>query len=126
MARYMQISSDIYEVYLKYIAPEDIHVYSIDEVFIDATSYLGTYRMTPRELAVKMIRDVLETVGITAAAGIGPNLYLCKVAMDIEAKHIPADENGVRIAELDEMSYRRLLWSHRPRITLWRGGRGDG
>ena len=111
MARYMQISSEIYEVYLKYIAPEDIHVYSIDEVFIDATSYLGTYRMTPMELAVKMIRDVLETVGITAAAGIGPNLYLCKVAMDIEAKHIPADENGVRIAELDEMSYRRLLWS---------------
>lgn len=124
MARYMQISSEIYEVYLKYIAPEDIHVYSIDEVFIDATSYLGTYRMTPRELAVKMIRDVLETVGITAAAGIGPNLYLCKVAMDIEAKHIPADENGVRIAELDEMSYRRLLWSHRPLTDFWRVGRG--
>ena len=124
MARYMQISGRIYEVYLKYIAPEDIHVYSIDEVFIDATSYLGTYRMTPRELAVKMIRDVLDTVGITATAGIGPNLYLCKVAMDIEAKHIPADENGVRIAELDEMSYRRQLWSHRPLTDFWRVGRG--
>ena len=124
MARYMQISSEIYEVYLKYIAPEDIHVYSIDEVFIDATSYLGTYRMTPRELAVKMIRDVLETVGITAAAGIGPNLYLCKVAMDIEAKHIPADENGVRIAELDEMSYRKQLWHHRPITDFWRVGKG--
>ena len=124
MARYMKISSEIYEVYLKYIAPEDIHVYSIDEVFIDATSYLGTYKMTARELAVKMIRDVLDTVGITATAGIGPNLYLCKVAMDIEAKHIPADENGVRIAELDEMSYRRLLWSHRPLTDFWRVGRG--
>lgn len=124
MARYMQISGRIYEVYLKYIAPEDIHVYSIDEVFIDATSYLGTYRMTPRKLAVKMIRDVLDTVGITATAGIGPNLYLCKVAMDIEAKHIPADENGVRIAELDEMSYRRQLWSHRPLTDFWRVGRG--
>lgn len=124
MARYMQISGRIYEVYLKYIAPEDIHVYSIDEVFIDATSYLGTYRMTPRELAVKMIRDVLDTAGITATAGIGPNLYLCKVAMDIEAKHIPADENGVRIAELDEMSYRRQLWSHRPLTDFWRVGRG--
>lgn len=124
MARYMKISSEIYEVYLKYIAPEDIHVYSIDEVFIDATSYLGTYQMTARELAVKMIRDVLDTVGITATAGIGPNLYLCKVAMDIEAKHIPADENGVRIAELDEMSYRRLLWSHRPLTDFWRVGRG--
>lgn len=124
MARYMKISSEIYEVYLKYIAPEDIHVYSIDEVFIDATSYLGPYQMTARELAVKMIRDVLDTVGITATAGIGPNLYLCKVAMDIEAKHIPADENGVRIAELDEMSYRRLLWSHRPLTDFWRVGRG--
>ena len=124
MARYMKISGEIYEVYLKYIAPEDIHVYSIDEVFIDATSYLRTYQMTARELAMEMIRDVLDTVGITATAGIGPNLYLCKVAMDIEAKHIPPDENGVRIAELDEMSYRRLLWSHRPLTDFWRVGRG--
>ena len=124
MARYMEISSRIYEVYLKYIAPEDMHVYSIDEVFIDATGYLKTYGMTPRELAMKMILDVLDTTGITAAAGIGTNLYLCKVAMDIEAKHVPADENGVRIAELDEKSYRRLLWSHRPLTDFWRVGRG--
>ena len=124
MARYMEISSEIYQVYLKYIAPEDIHVYSIDEVFIDASSYLGTYQMTARELAGKMILDVLETTGITAAAGIGTNLYLCKVAMDIEAKHIPADENGVRIAELDEMTYRRSLWPHRPLTDFWRIGRG--
>ena len=124
MARYMEISARIYEVYLKYIAPEDIHVYSIDEVFIDASAYLNTYQMTARELARKMILDVLNTTGITAAAGIGPNLYLCKVAMDIEAKHIPADEYGVRIAELDEMSYRRLLWSHRPLTDFWRIGRG--
>ena len=124
MARYMEISARIYEVYLKYIAPEDIHVYSIDEVFIDASAYLNTYQMTARELARKMILDVLNTTGITAAAGIGPNLYLSKVAMDIEAKHIPADEYGVRIAELDEMSYRRLLWSHRPLTDFWRIGRG--
>jgi len=124
MAHYMEISSKIYEVYLKYIAPEDIHVYSIDEVFIDATGYLETYQMTARELSMKMILDVLETTGITATAGIGTNLYLCKVAMDIEAKHIPADENGVRIAELDEMSYRRSLWSHRPLTDFWRVGRG--
>ncbi len=124
MARYMQISSRIYEVYLKYIAPEDIHVYSIDEVFIDASSYLNTYQMTARELARKMILDVLKTTGITAAAGIGTNLYLCKAAMDIEAKHIPADEYGVRIAGLDEMSYRRQLWSHRPLTDFWRVGRG--
>lgn len=124
MARYMEISGEIYNVYLKYIAPEDIHVYSIDEVFIDASSYLGTYQMTARELAMKMILDVLETTGITAAAGIGTNLYLCKTAMDIGAKHIPADENGVRIAELDEMSYRRSLWSHRPLTDFWRIGRG--
>ena len=124
MARYMEISGEIYQVYLKYIAPEDIHVYSIDEVFIDASSYLGTYQMTARELAGKMILDVLETTGITAAAGIGTNLYLCKVAMDIEAKHIPADENGVRIAELDEMTYRRSLWPHRPLTDFWRIGRG--
>lgn len=124
MAHYMDISRKIYEVYLKYIAPEDIHVYSIDEVFIDATGYLGTYQMTARELAMKMILDVLATTGITATAGIGTNLYLCKVAMDIEAKHIPADENGVRIAELDEMSYRRSLWSHRPLTDFWRVGKG--
>ena len=124
MARYMEVSARIYEVYLKYIAPEDIHVYSIDEVFIDASAYLNTYQMTARELARKMILDVLNTTGITAAAGIGPNLYLSKVAMDIEAKHIPADEYGVRIAELDEMSYRRLLWSHRPLTDFWRIGRG--
>lgn len=124
MARYMEISARIYEVYLKYIAPEDIHVYSIDEVFIDASAYLNTYQMTARELARKMILDVLNTTGITAAAGIGPNLYLSKAAMDIEAKHIPADEYGVRIAELDEMSYRRLLWSHRPLTDFWRIGRG--
>lgn len=107
MAHYMEVSSKIYQVYLKYIAPEDIHVYSIDEVLIDATGYLKTYQMTSRELAMKMILDVLKTTGITATAGIGTNLYLCKVAMDIEAKHIPPDKNGVRIAELDEMSYRR-------------------
>ena len=124
MARYMEISARIYEVYLKYIAPEDMHVYSIDEVFIDAAAYLKTYRMTARELAMKMILDVLDTTGITAAAGIGTNLYICKVAMDIWAKHVPADENGVRIAELDEMSYRRLLWSHRPLTDFWRVGPG--
>ena len=124
MAHYMKISARIYEVYLKYIAPEDIHVYSIDEVFIDATSYLRTYQLTARELAMKMILDVLDTTGITATAGIGTNLYLCKVAMDIEAKHISPDRNGVRIAELDEMSYRRSLWSHRPLTDFWRVGKG--
>lgn len=124
MAKYMEISARIYEVYLKYIAPEDIHVYSIDEVFIDATSYLRTYQMTGRELAMKMILDVLDTTGITATAGIGTNLYLSKVAMDIEAKHIPPDQNGVRIAELDEMSYRRFLWTYRPLTDFWRVGRG--
>ena len=122
MALYMQTSAAIYDVYLKYIAPEDIHVYSIDEVFIDATAYLGA--STPREFAMKIILDVLATTGITATAGIGPNLYLCKIAMDIWAKHIPADRNGVRIAELDEMSYRRNLWSHRPLTDFWRVGRG--
>ena len=124
MARYMEISGRIYEVYLRYIAPEDIHVYSIDEVFIDATAYLKTYGMSARELARTMILDVLKTTGITATAGIGTNLYLCKVAMDIEAKHIPADENGVRIAQLDEESYRRSLWDHRPLTDFWRVGRG--
>lgn len=124
MARYMEISTEIYNIYLKYIAPEDMHVYSIDEVFMDVTSYLNTYRLSARELAMKIILDVLHTAGITATAGIGTNLYLCKVAMDIEAKHIPADKNGVRIAELDEMSYRRKLWSHRPLTDFWRVGKG--
>ena len=124
MAKYMKTSTEIYNVYLKYVAPEDIHVYSIDEVFIDATHYLSTYKLTPREFAMKIILDVLATTGITATAGIGTNMYLCKVAMDIVAKHIPADRNGVRIAELDEMSYRRTLWNHRPLTDFWRVGRG--
>ena len=124
MAQYMKTSTEIYQVYLKYIAPEDIHVYSIDEVFMDVTNYLATYGLSPQELAMKMILDVLSTTGITATAGIGTNLYLCKVAMDIWAKHIPPDKNGVRIAELDEMSYRRNLWTHRPLTDFWRVGRG--
>lgn len=124
MAHYMEVSTRIYNVYLKYIAPEDIHVYSIDEVFIDATDYLKTYGLTPHELAMKMVLDVLETTGITATAGIGTNLYLCKIAMDIYAKHCEPDKNGVRIAELDEMSYRRILWDHRPLTDFWRVGRG--
>ena len=124
MALYMQYSAKIYEVYLKYIAPEDIHVYSIDEVFMDVTGYLGTYGLTARELAAKMIRDVQKTIGITATAGVGTNLYLAKVAMDIEAKHIQPDANGVRIAQLDERSYRQLLWSHRPLTDFWRVGQG--
>lgn len=124
MAKYMEISSRIYSIYLKYVAPEDIHVYSIDEVFIDATSYLKTYRLTPREFASKMILDVLKTTGITATAGIGTNLYLSKIAMDIVAKHITADKNGVRIAKLDEMSYRYMLWHHRPLTDFWRIGGG--
>ena len=124
MAKYMEVSTEIYNIYLKYIAPEDIHVYSIDEVFIDATDYLKTYDMSPRELAMTMIKDVLDTTGITATAGIGTNLYLCKVAMDIEAKHIEPDKDGVRIAELDEMSYRRKLWDHRPLTDFWRIGKG--
>lgn len=124
MALYMEYSTRIYNIYLRYIAPEDIHVYSIDEVFMDVTNYLQTYKMTAKELAMKMIREVLQETGITATAGIGTNLYLCKVAMDIVAKHIPADENGVRIAELDEMSYRKLLWSHKPITDFWRVGSG--
>ena len=124
MAYYMDYSTRIYQVYLKYIAPEDIHPYSIDEVFIDVTDYLKTYKLTARELAMKMILDVLATTGITATAGIGTNLYLCKIAMDIEAKHMPADENGVRIAELDERSYREKLWDHRPLTDFWRVGGG--
>ncbi|KAF5065295.1 DNA polymerase IV [anaerobic digester metagenome] len=124
MALYMKRSTEIYNIYLKYIAPEDIHVYSIDEVFMDVTDYLATYRMTARELVMTIIQDVLHTTGITATAGIGTNLYLSKIAMDIQAKHIPADKNSVRIAELDEMSYRRLLWDHRPLTDFWRVGRG--
>ena len=124
MAYYLEYSTKIYSVYLKYIAPEDIFPYSIDEVFIDATDYLNTYQMTARELAMTMIQDVLKTTGITATAGIGTNMYLCKIAMDIVAKHVEPDENGVRIAELDEMSYRRQLWSHRPITDFWRVGKG--
>lgn len=124
MAYYMDYSARIYQIYLKHVAPEDIHVYSIDEVFIDATSYLKTLGMNGREFARMLIKDVLKTTGITATAGIGTNLYLCKVAMDIVAKHAQADEDGVRIAELDEMSYRRLLWDHRPLTDFWRVGRG--
>ena len=124
MAYYMEYSTKIYNVYLKYVAPEDIFPYSIDEVFMDVTDYLQTYRMTARELAMTMIQDVLKTTGITATAGIGTNMYLCKIAMDIVAKHIEPDKNGVRIAELDEMSYRRKLWSHRPITDFWRVGNG--
>lgn len=124
MAHYMAVSTQIYNIYLRYVAPEDIHVYSIDEVFIDATAYLQTYQLTAREFTMKLIREVLQATGITATAGIGSNLYLCKIAMDIEAKHIPADENGVRIAELDEISYRQKLWNHRPLTDFWRVGKG--
>ena len=124
MAHYMDVSTKIYQIYLRHIAPEDIHVYSIDEVFIDATGYLAASGLTARELAMKLILEVLNETGITATAGIGTNLYLCKVAMDIGAKHIQPDENGVRIAELDEMSYRRTLWAHRPLTDFWRVGRG--
>ncbi len=124
MAHYMQISSHIYQIYLKYVAPEDIHVYSVDEVFIDVTHYLRTYKMSAHELAMTMIRDVLQTTGITATAGIGTNLYLCKIAMDIVAKHIPADKDGVRIAELTEQSYREQLWAHTPITDFWRVGHG--
>ncbi|MBD5519836.1 MAG: DNA methylase [Lachnospiraceae bacterium] len=124
MAYYLEYSSIIYNIYLKYIAPEDIHVYSIDEVFMDVTHYLNTYKVSAKELASMIIRDVLSSTGITATAGIGTNLYLCKVAMDIVAKHIEPDAHGVRIAELDEMSYRRLLWNHRPLTDFWRVGRG--
>ena len=124
MAYYMEYSTRIYNVYLKYVAPEDIHVYSIDEVFIDVTNYLTFYNLSARELAMKMIRDVLDTSGITATVGIGTNMYLAKIAMDIVAKKMPADKNGVRIAELDEMSYRRQLWGHRPLTDFWRVGKG--
>ena len=119
MAHYIDWSTKIYQVYLKYIASEDIFPYSIDEVFMDATHYLDLYHMTGRELARTIILDILKTTGITAAAGIGTNLYLAKVAMDIEAKHVPADKYGVRIAELDEMIYRQKLWGHRPLTDFW-------
>lgn len=124
MAHYMEYSTRIYNVYTKYVSPEHIVVYSIDEVFMDVTPYLATYHCTPHQLAGRIIRDILSTTGITATAGIGTNLYLAKIAMDIVAKHIPADRDGVRIAELDEMSYRRQLWHHRPLTDFWRVGRG--
>lgn len=124
MEKYMERSAEIYRIYLRFIAPEDIHVYSIDEVMIDASRYLDTYGITAHELARRMMRAVLQETGITATAGIGTNLYLAKAAMDIVAKHVEADEEGVRIAELDEMSYRKLLWNHRPLTDFWRVGRG--
>lgn len=124
MSLYMEYSKRIYNIYLKYVAPEDIHVYSIDEVFIDVTNYLNTYHLTPREMTMTMIQEVLKTTGVTATAGIGTNLYLAKIAMDIQAKHIAPDKDGVRIADLDEMSYRELLWTHRPLTDFWRVGRG--
>jgi len=124
MAHYMECSTRIYQIYLNYVAPEDIHVYSIDEVFIDATPYLKTYGLTPYEFARKLIYEVLETTGITATAGIGTNLYLCKVAMDIVAKKTQPDQYGVRIAQLDELSYRKTLWEHKPLTDFWRVGPG--
>lgn len=124
MAHYMEYSTRIYQIYLKYLAPEDIHVYSIDEIMCDVTDYLNTYGMTAKELVSQMIRDIYDTMGMTATAGIGTNLYLCKVAMDILAKHVEPDKNGVRIAELDEISYRRLLWTHQPITDFWRVGQG--
>ena len=124
MAKYMEISSKIYELYLKFVAPEDIHVYSIDEVFIDATPYLKTYHVDGRGFAELLIRQVLDSTGITATAGVGTNLYLAKVAMDIVAKHVEPDKRGVRIGELNERSYRELLWSHRPLTDFWRVGPG--
>lgn len=124
MALYMQVSKQVYNIYLKYVSAEDIHIYSIDEVFIDATKYLSLYHLSAHELAIKMIQDVLQTTGITATVGIGTNLYLAKIAMDIVAKKMPADKDGVRIAELTEMSYRQLLWEHRPITDFWRVGNG--
>ena len=124
MSYYIEVSSRIYSIYLRFIAPEDIHVYSIDEVFIDATQYLRLYNTNPHDLAMRLVREVLKETGITATAGIGPNLYLCKVAMDIEAKHSAPDKDGVRVAALDEMSYRRKYWTHRPLTDFWRIGKG--
>lgn len=120
----MEYSTRIYQIYLKFVAPEDIHVYSIDEVLIDVTDYLDTYGSTAGELAMKMIQEVFAATGITATAGIGTNLYLSKIAMDIVAKHIPPDRHGVRIASLDERKYRRLLWTHQPLTDFWRVGHG--
>ena len=124
MAKYMAVSARIYGIYLKYVAPEDIFAYSVDEVFIDATPYMNVYKQTAHDFARMLIQDVLKTTGITATAGIGPNMYLCKVAMDIVAKHIPADKDGVRIAELTELDYKKNLWSHEPITDFWRVGRG--
>lgn len=124
MKKYMEISTKIFSIYMRFVSSEDIHVYSVDEVFMDVTAYLNTYKCTAHELAMRMIREVLAETGITATAGIGTNMYLCKIAMDIVAKHMPADKDGVRIAELDEISYRRLLWNHRPLTDFWRVGRG--
>lgn len=124
MANYIEQSAKIYDIYLKHVAPEDIHSYSIDEVFIDATNYLSSFDISARDFAMEIIRDILNTTGITATAGIGPNLYLAKIAMDIWAKHITPDDNGVRIAELDEKSYRKQLWAHRPLTDFWRVGVG--
>ncbi len=124
MARYVEYSTKVYNVYLKYVSAEDIHAYSIDECFLDLTKYLKLYKKTARELVKTIIQDVLATTGITATGGIGTNLYLCKIAMDIMAKHVEADNDGVRIAELDEMSYRRQLWAHKPITNFWQVGRG--
>ena len=124
MRYYMEYSSRIVSIYLRYVAPEDMHVYSIDEVFMDVTHYLKTYKMTAHDLAMKMVREVLSETGITATAGIGTNMFLCKVAMDIVAKHMPADKDGVRVAELDEKKFREILWDHRPLTDFWRIGRG--
>jgi DNA polymerase V len=120
----MDYSNKIYEIYLKWFSKDDMFVYSIDEVFIDITKYLGTYKLSPRELATKVVTDVFNTTGITATCGIGSNLYLCKIAMDIMAKHAEPDENGVRIAGLDEMAYRKYLWNHKPLTDFWRVGKG--
>ena len=124
MSKYMETSTRIVDIYLKYVSIDDLHVYSVDEVFMDATDYIRTRGISAREFARMMIQDVLDSTGITATAGIGSNLYLCKIAMDIYAKHVPADKDGVRIAELDEMSYREHLWEHEPITDFWRVGKG--
>ena len=124
MARYIEYSDRIYGIYLRFVSPDDLHIYSIDEVFMDVTEYLPKYKMSAHELAMTIIRTVLKETGITATAGIGTNMYLCKIAMDIVAKKMPADKDGVRIAELDEMSYRRELWEHKPLTDFWRVGHG--
>ena len=124
MAYYMKYSTNIYNVYLKWFSAEDIYVYSIDEVFIDVTHYLKTYKMRAKELVTKVIQDVYKNTGITATGGMGTNLYLAKIAMDIVAKHVEPNKNGVRIAGLDEMTYRKLLWNHRPLTDFWRVGKG--